>query len=106
MSKQFEASNGYVFERSESGWVTCTGGLTESTFSPERADALREFFEWEASHKPWDDAEDGEIWVLTVDGAESPYESRCGYWFKQRKTRATPSDKITAGRRIWPENAS
>jgi len=75
------------------------------------SDALREFFEHEANHKPWHDAKSGEVWVLTVDGVESAFYpskslDRCFTPVAPNSgTTAIPFDwpEITDARRIYPE---
>ena len=69
--------------------------------------ALREFFQAEAAHKPWHDAKPGEAWLLTVDGEEiialrDVDEDFCTTHSGYRVIRYN-RDGITAGRRIWPE---
>ena len=70
------------------------------------------YFEAHPERKPWEDAKPGEVWVLTFDGADDTfkaYESRSGtiYFTRSRETSANLTDeRITAGRRIWPEDAS
>lgn len=70
------------------------------------------YFEAHPERKPWEDAKPGEVWVLTFDGAEDTfkaYESRYGtiYFTRSRETSTGLVDeRITAGRRIWPENAT
>ena len=55
--------------------------------------------------KPWEQAETGEVWVLTVDGDDTRVVTSVGFEFQDfhgdcfRRL----SDSITAGRRIWPE---
>lgn len=62
--------------------------------------------EYQAAHpepKPWHDAKPGEVWLLTIDGADAALlvdpsqftDGNLGWDFDD------PS--ITAGRRIWPE---
>lgn len=109
MSKEFTASNGQTVQLIEGslgvfvieGTQWCSPRISTAELT-----ALREFFEWEASRKPWDDAEDGEIWALTVGGVEDAYDRLGGNWFKSNTARKPAVEKITAGRRIWPENAS
>ena len=55
--------------------------------------------------KPWDDAEEGDIWVLTRYGAEEPFFVTGGEFTSTDLAVATDLDdpRITDGRRIWPE---
>jgi hypothetical protein len=74
--------------------------------------AVQAYFEAHPEWKPWEDAKPGEVWVLTFDGADDTfkaYESRFGktYFTRSRETSTDLVDvRITAGRRIWPEDAS
>ena len=74
--------------------------------------AARAYFKAHPERKPWEDAQPGEVWVLTFDGAEDTfkaYESRLGktYFTRSRETSTDlVNERITAGRRIWPEDAS
>ena len=55
--------------------------------------------------KPWDDAEEGDIWVLTRYGAEEPFFVTGGEFTSTDLAVATDLDdpRITDGLRIWPE---
>lgn len=108
MSKEFKASNGLTIRPHtlDAGGVAVTDGAFSTIVESAELTALREFFEWEASRNPWDDAEPGEIWALTVDGVEDAYDRMQDCWFKNGSAIKPHPDKITAGRRIWPENAS
>ena len=72
-------------------------------------DALREFFQHEATHKPWHAAKEGELWALTVDG--KTFVARVGeddgLFFQDIDRETFTVDltdyEITAARRIWPE---
>lgn len=101
MSKDFTASNGLLVRphKLDVGAFVVDGTYVNS----DQVVALREFFEWEASHKPWDDAKAGEIWALTVDGVESAWDRADGIWFKNQSLTEAAPESITAGRRIWPE---
>ena len=84
-------------ERSQGGWWH---------------DTAKAYFEAHPERKPWHDAKPGEVWVLTFDGADDTfkaYESRYGtiYFTRSRETSTNlTNERITAGRRIWPEDAS
>jgi len=64
----------------------------------------------EPEPKPWHDAKPGEVWVLTVGGEQFPCTVEAtgpdfvplahALW----ATLARGSERITAGRRIWPES--
>jgi hypothetical protein len=64
---------------------------------------------WFTAHperKPWEDAEEGEGWLLTVDGAEllATVEGT-NFWVGASMWPAT-DEGITTARRIYPEDAS
>lgn len=76
--------------------------------------SARAYFDAHPEPKPWHNAKPGEVWVLTVDGAESAfYPSKS---LDRAFTPVTPgtgrtavsmdSFEITAGRRIYPEDDS
>jgi hypothetical protein len=72
------------------------------------ADAARAYFESHPERKPWHDAKEGEVWVLTLDGDEIPYMARPSIgnnvYFEGVIDGIKPdSTMITAGRRIYPE---
>ncbi len=73
------------------------------------------YFDAHPEPKPWHEAQVGDVWVLTVDGEERavralsdasigarffPIEDDNGMTYGRR------APAITAGRRIWPEDAS
>lgn len=77
-------------------------------------EAARAYFEAHPERKPWHDAKPGQVWALTVDGAESAF-----YPSKSLARAFTPvapetgrtavsmdSFEITDGRKIWPKDAS
>ena len=75
----------------------------------EGKEVAREFF---AAHpvpepKPWEQAKDGEVWVLTgAGGLEQPWRRmESGRWAAclERPILYPQPEGITAGRRIWPE---
>lgn len=109
MSKKFKATNGLIVRPHlvDKGVIIIehsTWGRTD--IKAEEVVALREFFEWEVDHNPWEDAEPGEIWALTVDGFEDAYFRISARRYINFQGTTPHPDKITAGRRIWPENAS
>lgn len=101
-----DESSGYVgyFTRGDVADVRPGVGLIRG--------AARAYFEAHPERKPWEDAQPGEVWVLAFDGEEDTfkaYESRYGtiYFTRSRETSTDLADeRITAGRRIWPEDAS
>lgn len=68
----------------------------------------REYFDAQEPPKPWLDAQPGEVWVLTIDGAERAAVIDNGGWASISDESIPLADtegsrRITAGRRIWPE---
>lgn len=70
--------------------------------------AARAWFDAHPEPKPWHDAECGEVWRLTIDGVEYAATREYGPGFRlSNSNEIFPRDeRITAGRRIWPEVAS
>lgn len=75
-------------------------------------DSVREIIEeyWdEHKPKPWQEAKPGEVWLLTVDGRESAFVLDADQEFNgvnrngQYVCGWQGDPRITAGRRIWPE---
>lgn len=83
-------------------------------------DAARAFFDAHPEPKPWHDAKPGDHWALHIaSGVELAYEfhlfkvtrwmNRDGWYFVPTdggSVFALNDSAITAGRRIWPEDAS
>lgn len=74
--------------------------------------AMRAYLDAHPEPKPWHDAKPWEAWVVTVDGIEQAVSIDEDREFRDR---SYPKDnswmhitdaRITAGRRIWPEDAS
>lgn len=69
--------------------------------------AFRAYLAAHSEPKPWDAAEEGDIWVLTgAGGMELPWRRTAeGTWesITPKTIRRRNEDCITAGRRIWPE---
>lgn len=74
---EFTASNGVMiaFELDREGRIYLVGSRprevgernftdTYATASPEGITALREYFQHEATKKPWDDAKRGDVWLF------------------------------------------
>lgn len=92
------------------GAYSVDGGTAQSI-----TDAGRAYFKaFPFTRKPWQNAQPGEVWSLTVDGSESAF-----YPSKSLDRAFTPvapgtgrtavamdSFEIEAGRRIWPEDAA
>ena len=83
---------------------------THATASEAGLKALREFFEYEANRKPWHEAKPGEVWVLTMDGAEHAWGVGTAFDLGPEFVYAGGESnmpltwhEITAGRRIYPE---
>ena len=59
----------------------------------------------EETHKPWEEAKPGEVWVLTRWGTAEPFLVTGGEFITADLAVIVDldDDSITAGRRIWPE---
>lgn len=69
------------------------------------AKVARAYFEAHPERKPWEDAKTCEVWLLTVDGIESPWTvNNAGVFEDPSSTIELDNRNITAARRIWPEN--
>ena len=74
-------------------------------------ETARRYFETHPEPKPWEGAEPGEFWILTVDEKTNPYK----IWTDTQRVRrferverpytaiSLNDPRITAGRRVWPE---
>ncbi|WP_454113532.1 hypothetical protein [Microbacterium maritypicum] len=76
--------------------------------------AARAFFEAHPERKPWEDAEIGEVWLLTKDGTEGEFAAVVSdpavtvtkNFDAAAIAFAIDDSQIRSGRRIWPEEAS
>ena len=72
--------------------------------------AAREYFDAHPEPKPWDDGRFGEVWILTDEaGVQMPATFQApGSWMfhGSMSSRFRDGLSITAGRKIWPEDAS
>lgn len=70
----------------------------------EYADAARAYFD-EHTRKHWTDAKTGEVWVISVEGYTAPMAALVeGQKFVTQEYGYLINDeRITSGRRIWPE---
>ena len=59
----------------------------------------------EPEPKPWENAKEGDYWVLTIGGETSLwYQGRHGLlWMEGKRSSKTALKGATAGHRIWPE---
>ena len=60
----------------------------------------------EPEPKPWEDAKEGDCWVLTIGGETSLWRRRGSrelFWMDGEVPSGTTLKDATAGRRIWPE---
>lgn len=97
--RRVECLNERTFEKTSFNPVAATG-------ESDKHRAARAYFEAHPERKPWEEAEDGEIWVLTgAGGLELPWLRQHGDWISNTPSRLIRRnvDLITAGRRIWPE---
>lgn len=94
----FEKTGGIVIGMAEKFLATTPDEGHESR------KAARAYFEAHPERKPWEDAQTGEVWVLTLDGDESAWSVSNKDVFENPDSTLKPtSPMITAGRRIWPE---
>lgn len=82
-----------------------------ATFDREDADGLgpmsrsaAAYFDAHPEPKPWHEAKEGEVWLITFKGNEYPAIFQAGAF--RDSGGSWDVDRITAGRRIWPEVAS
>ena len=74
------------------------------------ADVARRYFAAHPEPKPWDAAQPGEVWALTINNDREEV-FRCGETGLYQLKTGNPlgrllscsHNKVTAGRRIWPE---
>lgn len=71
--------------------------------------AAREYFEAHPERKPWHEAKPWETWVFTIDGKEQSATLDEDREFRDRSFHTcswmhVKDDRISAGRRIWPES--
>jgi hypothetical protein len=110
-SDQFRGGNrnGWVIILHEPSGIAVEANRHARTIRPDMqfVEAGRAFFDAHPDPKPWDAAEDNEIWVLTgAGGLELPWRRTAeGEWesITPKAIRRRNNDLITAGRRIWPE---
>lgn len=112
---EFVASNGVkVWRNAASGRIRFMGdpvdldNLREKLsgdhlgFSPAAEKALIEFVNYEANHKPWHDAKEGDVWVLELTNGQThpaifqadAFRDTGGAW---------TANEIANARKIWPE---
>ena len=75
------------------------------------SEVARRYFAAHPEPKPWEDAQPGEFWILTVDEKTDPYK----IWTDTQRVRrferverpyttiCLNDPRITDGRRVWPE---
>lgn len=66
--------------------------------------AAAAYFEAHPERKPWEDAKEGQVWIITYNRREFPAIFQAGE-FRDHGGSWTV-DAITAARRIWPEEVS
>lgn len=87
-------------------WLTYEGIMQN-----ESSAAARAYFDAHPEPKPWHEAKDGEIWALTVDGLDLVFKVGEVSFIQLHISRDEnpivqpefTSNRITAGRRVWPE---
>lgn len=114
MSDKYEASNGATVARCIGSLeVTLGGGVThgggEFWLEPWAVYALREYFQHESNKDPWEDAKEGDVWIVTpskaLTGGESveyPAIFQAGRFRDHGGSWETRD--LVAARRIWPES--
>lgn len=69
--------------------------------------AARAYLKEHPIKQPWHEIEPGQVWVLTIDGKETPAIVTGGlagpYFLGEKTNYARTNAGITNGRRIWPE---
>ena len=81
-------------------------GLESGGAASDFRDSVQRYFE-NLPREPWEDAEEGDIWVLTgAGGLEQAWQRSDGAWCKAvegYKVAKYDAVYAIAGRRIWPE---
>ena len=100
----------WVFDEREGGgsqyWTRGIAGSYDPAYTGYSAShyAAGRYFQAHPKPKPWDTAEEDEIWVLTIDGYSAPYlRNGYGTWTNSTSDVYVGDGTITAGHRIWPE---
>ncbi len=88
----------------EAAWLFEVGSGGVSGGVSWARDAARAYFAAHPEPKPWDEAEDGEVWALTgAGGLEQPFRRLNGKWLSCTPNAVEYSAKHAIdGRRIWP----
>lgn len=73
-------------------------------WSPDLQSLAYEWIEAHPERKPWEDAEEGQVWIIAYNGREFPAIFQAGAF--RDHGGSWSADAITAARRIWPEEAS
>jgi hypothetical protein len=68
----------------------------------DHARAARAYFDAHPEPKPWESAAVGDVWVLTIAGKEHAVTFRRGLAIHMNGA-CVELDKVTDGRRIYPE---
>ena len=78
--------------------------------TPSRMDgmhaAAHAYFDAHPVRKPWQDAKEGEGWIVTIGGEERLATVQESYFWIGSEAYRQRGDDITAARKIWPEDAS
>lgn len=94
-------------ERTNQYRIVCEP-MEQYTYNTAERQVARLFLEAHPEPKPWEDAKEGEVWLLTIDGVESPaIVDSVGDFNAATESfiTGTPDmDRITAARRIYPES--
>ena len=107
----------YVFDEREGGpsqyWTRRNVESRDLVYTgyPASYYAARRYFQAHPEPKPWEGAQPGEFWILTVGEKTNPYkiwtDTQRVRWFERVERPYTAislnDPRITAGRRVWPE---
>lgn len=100
-----DGAHSVVNENTGSSLMSTRGGVRN--YHDEHADAARAYFEAHPERKPWEDAKDGEIWL--VNGTSPAVVRRCADGSRAYFEGTDPSnpwghaaEHAESARRIWP----
>lgn len=89
------------------GYLSCIyyrGGVDLQSSNPYVRTAWR-YFEAHPPKKPWEDAAQGDIWVLTSpDGKAIPYTKSREKWVREHVIVTHTDDYFVDGYQLWPES--
>ena len=95
--------------RRESQWEQTMFSFESATGESDKHRAARAYFEAHSEPKPWEEAKNGELWMLTLDGEEVGSLVDYGEFYVPGESITIGSDemkRITAGEKIYPKETS